>query len=612
MDQTSEIKVSLSRPQRLPDTEVREHANPSAKTQQLSDGLFQQAIQGFEGLDSRFEPDRKQLAELRDRLAEGRFHLAVLGQFKRGKSTFLNALLGYPLLPSSVLPLTAIPTFLHAGQTFRAEAIGDAGHVIDRTDGNTLPDIQDFLSRMVTEEANPKNRLGIAHVQVYVHSPLLKEGVVLIDTPGIGSTFLHNTEVTLNFLPQCDAAIFLISADPPISEVELAFLKRVQARAPRLFFVLNKADYLSESEKKDAVAFFKSILHEKAGLAPDIDIFAVSSKKGLEARIASESTQWKQSGLADVEDHLITFLAREKAAVLRRAVSAKATDCLSNVLMQIQILLQALRLPLSELEARQRLFESKLSEAQHRKRILNDLLTGERNRLMEFLEEQANDLRKRGHDHFDRILQEIIVKNQVIDEGRQTLLTALPVFFERELGEMSHAFHDQVTLALRPQQQQADEWIESIRRAAAELFDIPYRAPESADAFKMARQPFWTTQQRASFMNPIPEGILYQLMPRRMRRLRMKKHLKQEIDQLVFQNVENLRWVTLQNLNQALREFSLQLGDRFHETIEATHGALLEAGRKRKEATQSVSVEIEQLEKAAAGFEVIREQFKPC
>jgi hypothetical protein len=612
MDQASEKKVSSSRPQRLPDTEVRGHANPSANTQPLFDGLFQQAIAGFNGLGSRFETEQKQLTELKDRLAEGRFHLAVLGQFKRGKSTFLNALLGYPLLPSSVLPLTAIPTFLHAGRTFRAEAVGEAGHVIDRTDGNTLHDVQGFLSRMVTEEANPKNRLGIAHVQVYVHSPLLKEGVVLIDTPGIGSTFLHNTEVTLNFLPQCDAAIFLISADPPISEVELAFLKRVQSRVPRLFFVLNKVDYLSEAERNAAVAFFKSILHEKAGVAPDIDIFAVSSKQGMEAKIASESALWQQSGMADVEDHLITFLAREKAAVLRRAVSAKATDCLSTVLMQIQILIQALRLPLSELEARQRLFESKLSEAQHRKRILNDLLTGERNRLTEFLEEQANELRKRGHDHFGRILQDIIAKEQAIDEGRQTLLTALPVFFERELGEMSLIFHERVTLSLRPHQQQADEWIESIRKAAAELFEIPYRAPESSDAFRMERQPFWSTQQRTSFMNPIPEGILYQLMPRRMRLMRMKKHLKQEMDLLVFQNVENLRWVTLQNLNQALRGFSLQLGDRLHETIEATHGAMLEAGRKKKEAAQTVAAEIEQLERAAAGFGAVREQFNPC
>jgi GTP-binding protein EngB required for normal cell division len=607
---SSPQKKSLSPLQPRPDAPDVD-ADQSAR-QTFLDGLFREAIDCIGELDERFEAEKKHLAELKTRLAEGRFHMAVLGQFKRGKSTFLNALMGYPLLPSSVLPLTAIPTFLYAGRKFRAEAIGESGHVIDSADGQTLQDVQNFLSRVVTEEANPKNRLGIAHVQVFIHSPLLQEGVVLIDTPGIGSTFLHNTEVTLNFLPQCDAAIFLISADPPISEVELAFLKRVQSRVPRLFFVLNKVDYLSDTEKQEAIAFFKSILHEKAGIAQDIGIFAVSSKRGLEARIASEPEKWEACGMADVEDHLITFLAREKAAVLRRAVSSKATDCLSNVLMQIQILLQSLRLPLSELESRQRLFESRIAEAQHRKRILNDLLTGERNRLMEFLEAQAHDLRKRGEDHFDGILQDIVEKDQGIDDARATLLHALPVFFERELGEMSLGFHEQVTLSLRPHQQQADEWIESIRKAAAELFEIPYLAPESSDAFRMERQPFWSTQQRTSFMNPIPEGILYQLMPRRMRLMRMKKHLKQEMDLLVFQNVENLRWVTLQNVNQALRRFSLQLGDRLHETIEATHGAMLEAGRKKKEAAQSVAAEIEQMERATVRLDAVREQFRPC
>ncbi len=63
-----------------------------------------------------------------------------------------------------------------------------------------------FLEEYVTEAANPGNRLGINHVEVASPAEILSRGVVLIDTPGIGSTFRHNTEATLNFLPQCDAA----------------------------------------------------------------------------------------------------------------------------------------------------------------------------------------------------------------------------------------------------------------------------------------------------------------------------------------------------------------------------------------------------------------------
>ena len=566
------------------------------------EAFFHQAIDCLNSLDIRFENEESQLESLKNRLTEGKLHLAVLGQFKRGKSTFLNALLGDSLLPSSVLPLTAIPTFLYAGPSLKAEALGNDGVVMDRSEGDDVESIHAFLSRMVTEEANPKNRLGISHVHVFSPSPLLQKGVVLIDTPGIGSTFIHNTEVTLNFLPQCDAAIFLISADPPISEVELEFLKRVQTRVPRLFFILNKVDYLSEKERSDAIRFFQSILHEKAGIDEATKIFTVSSKKGLEARHESDSFQWTESGMADVEDHLIAFLAREKSEVLRKAVSSKACDALSNVMMQLDILLRSLRMPLSELESRQRLFESKIKEAEHQKLISNDLLNGERQRLTEFLEQQAEGLRKKGEAYFDQVLEEILKKNHTIDESREILLNALPVFFERELGELSVVFHERVSQALRPHQGRADELIESIRKAAADLFEIPYHAPESSDAFEMKRQPFWSTQQRQSFMNPIPEGILYQLLPGGIRLKRMKKHLKKEMDHLIFQNVENLRWVTLQNLNQAFRRFSLKLSEELGNTITAIHRAIQEAVRKRQEQSDRVADEITRYETANANI----------
>ena len=91
-------------------------------------------------------------------------------------------------------------------------------------------------------------------LQVEISHPaaILKHGVVLIDTPGIGSTFTHNTEATLNFLPQCDAALFVVSADPPLTEVEAEFLKEVRSRVSRLFFIFNKVDYLNEQEKRAA------------------------------------------------------------------------------------------------------------------------------------------------------------------------------------------------------------------------------------------------------------------------------------------------------------------------------------------------------------------------
>ena len=187
------------------------------------------------------------LNELSHRFSEGRFHLAVLGQFKRGKSTLLNALIGESILPVGVVPLTAASTFIQFGETAKIKVRYQDNRPEGEFDGASTDERSAFLAGFVTEKGNPQNRQGIAEVQVDLPVPILSDGLVLIDTPGIGSTCRNNTTVTLDFLQQCDAALFLVSADPPITEVELEFLRLVKEKVPRLFFVLNKIDYLDET-----------------------------------------------------------------------------------------------------------------------------------------------------------------------------------------------------------------------------------------------------------------------------------------------------------------------------------------------------------------------------
>ena len=96
---------------------------------------------------------------------------------------------------------------------------------------------------------NPRNCLQVEKVEIEFPSDFLKRGVLAIDTPGVGSTFLHNTETAGAVLGECDAALFVLSADPPITEVEVKYLRDVQKLIPKLFFILNKVDLLDESER---------------------------------------------------------------------------------------------------------------------------------------------------------------------------------------------------------------------------------------------------------------------------------------------------------------------------------------------------------------------------
>jgi predicted GTPase len=206
-------------------------------------------------------------AETAGRLQALRLEVAVVGEFKRGKSSLINALMGREVLPVGVLPLTAVPTVLEQGEE---------GLVVEFADGRRL----DQLARFVTEEANPGNHLGVARVTARLHTPLLDAGVRLVDTPGVGSVHEHNTRSTHAYLPRLDAAVLVTSADPPISAAERAFLERVLAHAVRLFVVLNKADYLAADDLDRTVAFTDRVVRQ---VLPDWPgpLYPLSARPGV-------------------------------------------------------------------------------------------------------------------------------------------------------------------------------------------------------------------------------------------------------------------------------------------------------------------------------------------
>jgi predicted GTPase len=156
---------------------------------------------------------------LSDRVRSGLFNVVCVGQFKRGKSTLLNALIGDPVLPMGVVPVTAVVTILGYGRERRVRV---------RFEGHAWQDVDpEALAEYVSEKANPENRKGVAAVEVFMASPLLASGMCLVDTPGVGSVFAGNSETTRAFLPHVEAALVVLGADPPRSADELALIGEV-------------------------------------------------------------------------------------------------------------------------------------------------------------------------------------------------------------------------------------------------------------------------------------------------------------------------------------------------------------------------------------------------
>ncbi|RCK78974.1 MAG: hypothetical protein OZSIB_0525 [Candidatus Ozemobacter sibiricus] len=540
--------------------------------------LLDQAIAALTDLDPDLAAYGPKFAALQARWREGRFHLAVLGQFKRGKSTLLNALLGAEVLATSVVPLTAIPTFLSWGEKRRARiTFSDDKPPEDRT-FTADAQLHDFLSTYVTEAGNPKNRLEVSHVEVFLPADLLRKGVVLIDTPGIGSTFRHNTEATLNFLTQCDAALFIVSADPPVTEVEVEFLKQVRHKVPHLSFVMNKIDYLDETERATALDFFRKVLEGQGGIAIGPEIFTVSARRGLQARLAGDPAGWQASGLARLEAHLIDFLATGKSRTLAQALARKAQTLTDEAVMSIEVRLRAMDISIEELERRLATFERKLQEAEQERLTSQDLLKGANRRMHEFLEEYAEELRRRALAYLDSRVREAIERSNGdgIDEDmvRDLLAQVIPGYFEHETGKAVKTFEARMAEALRPFQRRTDELIGLIRKTAAELFDIPYRAPDSADAFKMIEKPYWVTHKWRAGLRSLTGSFLDHFTSAASRQARALARIAEQLQLLVVENVENLRWPIFQSIDQTFLHFGSTLDDRLKETIAATHGAM--------------------------------------
>jgi tRNA U34 5-carboxymethylaminomethyl modifying GTPase MnmE/TrmE len=293
--------------------------------------------------------DRAHLSHIRGKLAEGRFNLAVLGQFKRGKSSLINALLGAPLLPTAIVPLTSVVTVLRYGEGLSIEVsfLGGERRAIGPEE----------LPEYITERGNPENRKGVREVEITYPSPLLHDGVRIIDTPGVGSVYQHNTDVAYAVIPHVDAGIFVVTADPPLSESEHRFLKDIRAHANKLFFLLNKIDLVSESDRREALEFTLAILKRDLD-AQEIRVWPASARLALEGKLEGNPDKLAASLLPEFEGRIQQFLLHEKGRIFLSQAVNGLLKLISDETIASRLEQEAVRLPLEELEEKIERFDA--------------------------------------------------------------------------------------------------------------------------------------------------------------------------------------------------------------------------------------------------------------
>jgi ribosome biogenesis GTPase A len=248
--------------------------------------------------------------DLVQKLEEDRFHLVVVGEFNHGKTTFVNALLGAHVLPVGVTPTTAVIHHLEHSETPRAAVVYTSG------DRRAIPfeEVRRFC--VGAEDAPPAAAEGnapppdhdVKFLEVGYPAELLRERIVLVDTPGVNDLSLQRADITYSYIPRSDAVLFLIDAGQPLKESERVFLneKLLGQSRDKIIFVVAKRDIWTDDEEREALAYIRT---ELVKLVKNPVVFAVSATRALEGDVAG-------SGMPELLAHLTKFLADERGRIL--------------------------------------------------------------------------------------------------------------------------------------------------------------------------------------------------------------------------------------------------------------------------------------------------------
>lgn len=277
------------------------------------------------GLRNELLISTEQILQGRDK----RIHVAVLGQFKAGKSSLINHLLDQNILPVDVVPVTAIVTKIHYSPVPAA--------IIQFLNGTEHTVAPEEISRYVTERENPENIKKVA--QVILKHPAMEElrNITLVDTPGLGSFYRHNSTVTLDWLPYTGVALIAVSAERPLSEEDIELAKNVAHYCPEIALVITKTDLFGEEERERIREYIVDSIQQ--AFQRPITVFDYSVKEN-----ADEHRK-------QLKEKLLLPLNRSAAEKLGEIVRHKTIQALGQSMRYAELLLEASRKKRSERDA---------------------------------------------------------------------------------------------------------------------------------------------------------------------------------------------------------------------------------------------------------------------
>lgn len=533
-------------------------------------------LEGLERVDREFGDSGQAnlLREASRRLRAGRFTLVVLGEFKRGKSTLVNALLDADVMPVGVTPLTSAAVTIEHGEEAAVVRFSSG-----REEKIALTAVADFAS----ERGNPGNKKGVERLSIHHQASILRHGVVLVDTPGVGSIYQHNTEAVYRYMPEADAVIFVLSVDPPASESELSFLRDVRSQVSRIFFLLNKADQLTAEELDESLAFVRRALAAGADLH-DVQIFPVSAR-------------YRDAGFERFEQQLEAFLTEGRGAFLLERAEERARMAIAECRMAIELEERSLDLSVDELHRRTDLLESRLEEIERKRWDAEHHLEADIRALIgEYLDPALEDLRRDGSGHVRSAIEQASTQtgvtraklDAVIKDKTKEFMSGRMAHLEAELGERLGQLGDRYA-------DQTNQLADEVQQLSAELFGVSISRVEAKHRLEPPSRFTFKLEDQFMAIELVSLGMR-ELLPGGLGRWVAKRDALRTADEMMDRHRGRLRYDLIQRLQEQQRALRARLAETIAAAESSVRSSIARASEAHRQGSQSVAQERQQLE----------------
>lgn len=328
------------------------------------------------------EPQAQELAGINDRLKNHVFSVGIMGEFRRGKSTVINALLGQDIVPADIVPCSATLNYVRWDANKRAE--------IHFKDGKTKEVEVEELSQYVTKITKESEAMAanVEDAVVYYPCPFCQNGVQIVDTPGLNDDE-RMTAISENVIPTLDAIVMVIVPDSPFSQSEAEFVrtKVMASDLGRIIFVVNKIDTIDEEDRPRLLESIKtkiqdSVLDKMAAVygedseeyrnaknkIGEIRLLPISARKALRGKMRNDMALLEESGYKEFESVLSKLLTEERGLLELIHPVNQMISVSKEISQNIDMRLNAIKLDAEEFEKIQTEAIAKIQDTREKKK----------------------------------------------------------------------------------------------------------------------------------------------------------------------------------------------------------------------------------------------------